>query len=113
MRQVAGVFPSLTLLQVRNVPGPGNADSEIIQIGAGFAGLRCADVLSQKGLKVTILEGRNRIGGRVSGLSRQTILGLMKAGPPTISSRSRIRFVCFDAAQVTTILLTSTEDPTG
>lgn len=35
-------------------------------IGAGFAGLRCADVLCQKGLKVTILEGRDRIGGRVS-----------------------------------------------
>ena len=34
-------------------------------VGAGFAGLRCADVLSQKGFKVTILEGRNRIGGRV------------------------------------------------
>lgn len=36
-------------------------------VGAGFAGLRCADVLSQRGLKVTILEGRDRIGGRVSG----------------------------------------------
>jgi len=35
-------------------------------VGAGFAGLRCADVLSQRGLKVTILEGRDRIGGRVS-----------------------------------------------
>lgn len=35
-------------------------------VGAGFAGLRCADVLCQKGLKVTILEGRDRIGGRVS-----------------------------------------------
>ncbi|MCJ1474381.1 hypothetical protein MMC13_003039 [Lambiella insularis] len=34
-------------------------------IGAGFAGLRCAEVLSEKGLKVTILEGRDRIGGRV------------------------------------------------
>ena len=38
----------------------------ICVVGAGFAGLRCADVLSQKGFKVTILEGRNRIGGRVS-----------------------------------------------
>ena len=34
-------------------------------VGAGFAGLRCADVLTQKGIKVTILEGRDRIGGRV------------------------------------------------
>jgi NAD(P)-binding Rossmann-like domain len=35
-------------------------------IGAGFAGLRCADILLQQGVKVTIFEARNRIGGRVS-----------------------------------------------
>ena len=34
-------------------------------IGAGLAGLRCADVLLQHGFRVTIIEGRNRIGGRV------------------------------------------------
>ncbi|ORY14442.1 amine oxidase [Clohesyomyces aquaticus] len=34
-------------------------------IGAGVAGLRCADVLLQQGVKVTILEGRNRVGGRL------------------------------------------------
>ncbi|KAI6383244.1 hypothetical protein MCOR25_000164 [Pyricularia grisea] len=33
-------------------------------IGAGLAGLRCADILLERGFKVTILEGRNRIGGR-------------------------------------------------
>nr|OQO27640.1 hypothetical protein B0A51_04408 [Rachicladosporium sp. CCFEE 5018] len=35
-------------------------------IGAGFAGLRCADVLLQHGVKVTIFEARDRIGGRVA-----------------------------------------------
>jgi hypothetical protein len=34
-------------------------------IGAGLAGLRCADILLQHGFKVTMLEGRDRIGGRV------------------------------------------------
>lgn len=34
-------------------------------VGAGVTGLRCADVLLQHGVKVTILEARNRIGGRV------------------------------------------------
>lgn len=34
-------------------------------IGAGLAGLRCADILLQRGFTVTVLEGRNRIGGRV------------------------------------------------
>lgn len=28
-------------------------------------GLRCAEVLIERGVKVTILEGRDRIGGRV------------------------------------------------
>ncbi|KAL2353615.1 hypothetical protein BJ546DRAFT_1093769 [Cryomyces antarcticus] len=35
-------------------------------VGAGFAGLRCADVLLQHGAKVTIFEARNRLGGRVA-----------------------------------------------
>jgi len=34
-------------------------------VGAGFAGLRCAEVLVNRGIKVTILEGRDRLGGRV------------------------------------------------
>lgn len=35
-------------------------------VGAGFAGLRCADVLLQHGCKVTIFEARDRLGGRVT-----------------------------------------------
>jgi hypothetical protein len=34
-------------------------------IGGGISGLRCADILDQYGFKVTILEGRDRLGGRV------------------------------------------------
>ncbi|KAL9043842.1 MAG: hypothetical protein Q9214_002983, partial [Letrouitia sp. 1 TL-2023] len=34
-------------------------------IGAGMAGLRCAQVLTEKGIRVTILEARDRTGGRV------------------------------------------------
>ncbi|KAL9611462.1 MAG: hypothetical protein Q9167_003899 [Letrouitia subvulpina] len=34
-------------------------------IGAGMAGLRCAQVLTERGLKVTIFEARDRTGGRV------------------------------------------------
>jgi len=34
-------------------------------IGAGMAGLRCSRVLARSGFKVTILEARDRIGGRV------------------------------------------------
>ncbi|KAL4945152.1 hypothetical protein BDV06DRAFT_219542 [Aspergillus oleicola] len=34
-------------------------------VGAGFAGLRCADILIQNGAQVTIFEARDRVGGRV------------------------------------------------
>ncbi|KAI1380721.1 FAD/NAD(P)-binding domain-containing protein [Hypoxylon crocopeplum] len=34
-------------------------------VGAGLAGLRCTDILLQHGFDVTLIEGRNRLGGRV------------------------------------------------
>jgi len=34
-------------------------------VGAGASGLRCAEILLQNGCEVTILEARDRIGGRV------------------------------------------------
>lgn len=37
----------------------------VIILGAGFAGLAAANQLVKKGIKVTVLEARNRIGGRV------------------------------------------------
>lgn len=35
-------------------------------VGAGISGLRCAALLIDAGFRVTILEARDRIGGRVS-----------------------------------------------
>lgn len=35
-------------------------------VGAGLAGLRCSELLIEEGVKVTILEARDRLGGRVS-----------------------------------------------
>lgn len=39
--------------------------SSILVIGAGIAGLAAARELQSKGFKVTVLEGRNRLGGRI------------------------------------------------
>ncbi|MGO9404510.1 MAG: flavin monoamine oxidase family protein [Terriglobales bacterium] len=39
--------------------------SEVVVIGAGVAGLACAKVLCEAGFRVTILEARNRVGGRI------------------------------------------------
>ncbi|KAK7018599.1 amino-oxidase domain-containing protein [Favolaschia claudopus] len=47
---------------------PSEASSDkphVCIVGAGISGLRCADVLLSRGLRVTILEARDRIGGRI------------------------------------------------
>lgn len=44
---------------------PSGRKPRICVVGAGVAGLRCAQVLSKGGLDVTILEARDRVGGRV------------------------------------------------
>lgn len=48
-------------------PSPTDADPalwDVIIVGAGMAGLCAAQILQQKGLRVIVLEARNRIGGR-------------------------------------------------
>lgn len=42
--------------------------SDVIVIGAGLSGLNAALLLESSGMNVTVLEGRNRIGGRVQSL---------------------------------------------
>ncbi|KAI0972355.1 flavin-containing amine oxidoreductase [Xylaria arbuscula] len=49
-------------------------------VGAGLSGLRCADVLLAHGFEVTMIEGRNRLGGRVHQVSL-TPGHLVDAGP--------------------------------
>jgi polyamine oxidase len=39
--------------------------AEVIVAGAGIAGLTCARLLAKAGVKVTVLEARNRVGGRI------------------------------------------------
>ncbi len=51
----------------------GSIQSEIIVVGAGFAGLAAAQVLAEAGLELIVLEARDRVGGRVE--SQRNSLG--------------------------------------
>jgi monoamine oxidase len=42
-----------------------NEDADVLVLGAGLSGLYAARLLYRAGLKVTLLEARDRIGGRV------------------------------------------------
>lgn len=52
--------------------------SDVVVIGAGLSGLNAALTLEEQGLKVTVLEGRTRIGGRLYTLN--DITGAPEAG---------------------------------
>lgn len=58
--------------------------SDVIVIGAGLSGLHAAMILEQEGYSVTVLEGRDRIGGRV--LSYTDIPGNPEGGANTFFS---------------------------
>ncbi len=45
--------------------GPGRPERSVVVVGAGAAGLAAARELTRAGVKATVIEARNRIGGRI------------------------------------------------
>jgi len=54
-----------TLLLSRTLVRAGGAGKRVVVVGAGFGGLAAAHELSAAGYDVTVVEARNRVGGRV------------------------------------------------
>ena len=73
----SGVLAGATLLAGRRAWAVEDT-ADVIVIGAGLAGLQAAWTLEQKGFKVLVLEGRERVGGRV--LTFAGVQGVPEAG---------------------------------
>ena len=59
----------VTAITQRRRPRFGNERPRVCIVGAGIAGLRCADILIQAGIVPTVFEARDRVGGRVCNLA--------------------------------------------
>ncbi|ETI20288.1 hypothetical protein G647_08322 [Cladophialophora carrionii CBS 160.54] len=65
-RPTSSTIPSSPMHPIRHASTMvANKAPHVAVVGAGFAGLRCADLLARSGVKVTLFEARDRIGGRV------------------------------------------------
>ena len=84
-RQAAVSLGAAALTSCARNPKPARYDAEVLILGAGLAGLRAAQILSNAGKDVLVLDANDRVGGRVHTL-RYTD-GIIEAGGARIGAR--------------------------
>jgi len=65
LKAILGDKASLLTPQITSLRAQDGEEAHIIVVGAGVAGLAAANQLQQAGYRVTVLEARDRIGGRI------------------------------------------------
>src|ERR1700761_330997 len=75
-------------------------EAEVIVIGAGMAGLAAARALAERGVRVTVLEARERVGGRV--FSREVDGATVELGAEFIHGRPPELWALIEEAGVET-----------
>jgi monoamine oxidase len=74
------------MLSGRTLRAAGGIKPRVLIIGAGFGGLSCGYQLRQAGAEVTLLEARNRVGGRVLSLDNFIKGRVVEGGAELIGS---------------------------
>jgi len=75
---------------------------EIIIVGAGVAGLAAADALTQRGVAVTVLEARERAGGRVQTINSQPANLVIELGAEFVHGAKNALWPCLRDARLET-----------
>jgi monoamine oxidase len=82
--------------------------TEVVVLGAGVAGLACAQALCEAGLRVTILEARSRVGGRIWTIHPSVTHGPVELGAEFIHGLPREVWQMVEGAGLQTHELTGT-----